>query len=120
MGGESVILTCDRAGIIRFLHNSCQHRGMPVCRYDEGRIDKFYCPSYNMDGSLKHVTQKEAAYGPSFDKREWDLFPSHSWQSFAGCVGNLRSQCAELRRIYSRRKKILDLSFLCVGRRKRN
>ena len=35
MGEESVILCRDREGQIHVLLNSCRHRGMKVCRYDE-------------------------------------------------------------------------------------
>ena len=36
MGEESVILCRDRQGEIHVFLNSCMHRGMKVCRYDEG------------------------------------------------------------------------------------
>src|SRR5262245_7432843 len=36
MGEESVIMCRDRAGRVRVFLNSCRHRGMKVCRYDEG------------------------------------------------------------------------------------
>src|SRR4051794_24911011 len=35
MGEESVILTRDRQGKIHVLLNTCRHKGMKVCRYDE-------------------------------------------------------------------------------------
>src|SRR2546425_6797183 len=35
MGEESVILCRDRAAKIHVFLNSCRHRGMKVCRYDE-------------------------------------------------------------------------------------
>ena len=66
MGEESVILTRDTHGSIRVLLNSCRHRGMRVCRYDEGTTKKFYCPyhgwSYNLDGSLARVTEHDTEY----------------------------------------------------------
>ena len=77
LGGESVIMTRDRDGRVRVLLNSCRHRGMRVCRYDEGHTSVFYCPyhgwSYNLDGSLRHVTEEKAEYGAGFDKKEWGL-----------------------------------------------
>ncbi|MCH2220200.1 aromatic ring-hydroxylating oxygenase subunit alpha (plasmid) [Sphingobium limneticum] len=77
MGEESVILTRDRTRRIRVFLNSCRHRGMRVCRYDEGHTSVFYCPyhgwSYGIDGQLKNVTQGSTAYGPDFDKSEWGL-----------------------------------------------
>ena len=36
MGEESVIMTRDRQGEVHVFLNSCMHRGMKVCRYDEG------------------------------------------------------------------------------------
>ena len=44
MGEESVILCRDRAGEIHVFLNSCRHRGMKVCRYDEGNTPVFTCP----------------------------------------------------------------------------
>ena len=59
MGEESVILTRDRQGQIHVLLNTCRHRGMKVCRYDEGNTRTFSCPyhgwSYSTDGSLVSV-----------------------------------------------------------------
>ncbi len=36
MGEESVILTRDSRQHIHVFLNTCRHRGMKVCRYDEG------------------------------------------------------------------------------------
>ena len=44
MGEESVILCRDRAGKVHVFLNSCRHRGMKVCRYDEGNTAVFTCP----------------------------------------------------------------------------
>ena len=59
MGEESVILCRDRAGRIHVFLNSCRHRGMKVCRYDEGNTVEFMCPyhgwSYGTDGALVGV-----------------------------------------------------------------
>jgi phenylpropionate dioxygenase-like ring-hydroxylating dioxygenase large terminal subunit len=59
MGEESVILCRDRAGKVHVFLNSCRHRGMKVCRYDEGSTPVFTCPyhgwSYGTDGKLVGV-----------------------------------------------------------------
>ena len=59
MGEESVILCRDRANTIHVFLNSCRHRGMKVCRYDEGNTPVFSCPyhgwSYSTDGNLVSV-----------------------------------------------------------------
>ena len=44
MGEESVILNRDRNGRIHVLLNNCRHRGMRVCRYDQGNARSFTCP----------------------------------------------------------------------------
>ncbi len=59
MGEESVILTRDSQQRIHVFLNTCRHRGMKVCRYDEGNTAVFTCPyhgwSYATDGRLVGV-----------------------------------------------------------------
>ena len=56
MGEESVILVRGKDGQARVFLNSCRHRGMKVCRYDEGNAPVFTCPyhgwSYGLNGDL--------------------------------------------------------------------
>ena len=57
MGEEEVIMVRDRKD--KRLHvflNSCRHKGMKVCRYDDGNTLVFTCPcSYDTDGRLVGV-----------------------------------------------------------------
>ena len=66
MGEESVILNRDRNGKIHVLLNNCRHRGMRVCRYDQGNARKFACPYhgwvYSDAGELIGVPKLETAY----------------------------------------------------------
>jgi phenylpropionate dioxygenase-like ring-hydroxylating dioxygenase large terminal subunit len=71
MGEESVILCRGRAeggqaGAVRVFLNSCRHRGMKVCRYDDGNTTVFTCPyhgwSYGTDGRLVGVPYFREAY----------------------------------------------------------
>ena len=66
MGEESVILCRDRAGAVHVFLNSCRHRGMKVCRYDDGNTTVFTCPyhgwSYGTDGALVGVPFFREAY----------------------------------------------------------
>jgi phenylpropionate dioxygenase-like ring-hydroxylating dioxygenase large terminal subunit len=59
MSEESVILCRDREGKVHVFLNSCRHRGMKVCRYDEGNAAVLTCPyhgwSYSTDGRLVGV-----------------------------------------------------------------
>ncbi|HJU18789.1 MAG TPA: aromatic ring-hydroxylating dioxygenase subunit alpha [Stellaceae bacterium] len=77
MGEESVILTRDRAGKIHVFLNSCRHRGMKVCRYDEGSAAVFTCPyhgwSYGLDGRLVGVPYFREAYQGKLDRSRWGL-----------------------------------------------
>jgi phenylpropionate dioxygenase-like ring-hydroxylating dioxygenase large terminal subunit len=57
MGTEEVILVRDRKdNQIRAFLNSCRHRGMKVCRYDQGNSLVFTCPfhawTYDTRGRL--------------------------------------------------------------------
>ncbi len=77
MGEESVILTRDRQGEIHVFLNSCMHRGMRVCRYDEGNTPIFTCPyhgwSYGLSGDLVGVPYFKEAYHSELKKEEWGL-----------------------------------------------
>jgi phenylpropionate dioxygenase-like ring-hydroxylating dioxygenase large terminal subunit len=77
MGEEAVILTRDRAGAVHVFLNSCRHRGMKVCRYDEGNAAVFTCPyhgwSYATDGKLVGVPYFREAYRERLDKARWGL-----------------------------------------------
>lgn len=77
MGEESVILTRDKDSRIRVFLNTCRHRGMRVCRYDEGNTKTFYCPyhgwTYGLDGQLVGVQAYDTSYTPPFPKEDWGL-----------------------------------------------
>src|SRR5216110_621988 len=66
MAEESVILCRDRAQKVHVFLNSCRHRGMKVCRYDEGNAAVLTCPyhgwSYSTDGKLVGVPYFREAY----------------------------------------------------------
>ncbi|MDH4076527.1 MAG: Rieske (2Fe-2S) protein, partial [Acidimicrobiia bacterium] len=77
MGEESVILCRDKAGAVHAFLNSCRHRGMKVCRYDEGSTTLFTCPyhnwAYGLDGRLIGVPQFKQLYQGVLDKADWPL-----------------------------------------------
>ncbi len=77
MGEEAVILCRDRAGAVHVFLNSCRHRGMKVCRYDEGNTAVFTCPyhgwSYGTDGRLVGVPFLREAYHSTLDRSQWGL-----------------------------------------------
>jgi Rieske 2Fe-2S family protein len=56
VGDYPVVITRDRSGMVRALHNSCRHRGSRVCTQHKGSSAKLVCPyhqwTYELDGSL--------------------------------------------------------------------
>ena len=90
MGEESVILCRDRARKIHVFLNTCRHRGMKVCRYDEGNTVNFVCPyhawSYATDGRLVGVQEYDSLYKPPFDRGEWGLIEVAQLANFMGTI----------------------------------
>ena len=90
MGEESVILTRDRAGMVHVFLNTCRHRGMKICRYDEGNTRNFICPyhgwSYATNGDLVGVQDYENAYQPPFDRAEWGLIEVAQQANYRGTI----------------------------------
>jgi nitrite reductase/ring-hydroxylating ferredoxin subunit len=90
MGEESVILCRDRTGRIHVFLNSCRHRGMKVCRYDEGSTTVFTCPyhgwSYGTDGRLVGVPYWREAYHSRLDKEKWGLVEVAQLCNYKGSI----------------------------------
>ena len=90
MGEESVILSRDRDNSIHVFLNSCRHRGMKVCRYDEGNTPVFTCPyhgwSYAGDGSLVGVPRYKDAYREELDKSQWGLVEVAQMENYKGSI----------------------------------
>ena len=83
MGEESVILCRDRAGKVHVFLNSCRHRGMKVCRYEQGNTSLFVCPyhswSYTTDGKLQGVPLYRALYEGTLKRESPDAASSRAW-----------------------------------------
>jgi len=90
MGEESVILTRDRTEKIHVFLNTCRHRGMKVCRYDEGNTTNFTCPyhawTYSTDGRLVGLQQHDLLYEPPVDRTEWGLVEVAQMANFMGTI----------------------------------
>lgn len=97
MGEESVILTRDRQGELHVLLNTCRHRGMKVCRYDEGNTRVFTCPyhawSYSTDGNLVStpgalvgVPGYKTHYHEALDKDSWGLIHVAKMHNYRGTI----------------------------------
>src|SRR5262245_65972788 len=63
LAGEPVVLIRADDGKIRGFLNSCRHRGMRLCRADQGRVSIVRCPyhgwTYSKTGTLLSVFAKE-------------------------------------------------------------
>ena len=90
MGEESVLLCRDRENQIHVFLNSCRHRGMKVCRYDEGNTPVFTCPyhgwSYSTNGSLVGVPYFRSAYHEDLDKSKWGLIEVAQICNYKGSI----------------------------------
>ena len=90
MGEESVILTRDRQDRIHVFLNTCRHRGMKVCRYDEGNASVFTCPyhgwSFATDGQLVGVPYYREAYHSELDRSQWGLIEVAQMVNYKGAI----------------------------------
>jgi glycine betaine catabolism A len=86
VGGESVLVTRDRAGILHGFYNVCRHRGSLLCE-GSGRVGHFIkCPyhgwAYGLDGHLAgtpHVLEDNG-----FARADYPLLPVNvdTWAGF--------------------------------------
>ena len=90
MGEESVILCRDHAGAVHVFLNSCRHRGMKVCRYEQGNTSLFVCPyhswSYTTDGRLQGVPLYRALYEGTLQREDWSLIEVAKLAVYKGTV----------------------------------
>ena len=85
MGEESVILTRDSQHKLHVFLNTCRHRGMKVCRYDEGNTSVFTCPyhgwGYATDGRLVGVPYYKEAYTSAWIGRNGGSLRWRNWRT---------------------------------------
>jgi 3-phenylpropionate/trans-cinnamate dioxygenase alpha subunit len=90
MGEDPVIVIRDSAGKINAFINSCRHRGMKVCRADQGNAASFTCAyhgwTYGNDGKLIGVPNFQDAYFEQLDMEQWGLVPVAQVDSYKGLI----------------------------------
>ncbi len=90
MGEETVILVRDHKDQLHVFLNTCRHRGMKVCRYDDGNTRLFTCPfhgfSYDTDGKLVGVPHFKAAFHEEFDKSAFGLHEVAQMCNYYGSI----------------------------------
>jgi phenylpropionate dioxygenase-like ring-hydroxylating dioxygenase large terminal subunit len=88
MGEDSIIVSRGHDGRVRALLNACRHRGMRVCRSDEGNTSFFQCPyhawTYSSAGELEGVPKFRLGYAGVLDKKEWGLREVTRVESYRG------------------------------------
>ncbi|MET0526653.1 MAG: aromatic ring-hydroxylating dioxygenase subunit alpha [Nocardioides sp.] len=89
---NSFIVSRDQAGEIHAMFNMCLHRGMQVCRAEQGNASHFRCPyhgwSYKNDGRIVGLPFHQEAYGgeAGFARKGQRLVPAPSLDSYNGLV----------------------------------
>ena len=76
VGNQPVIVTRDKAGLIRTMLNRCRHRAASICEKKKGKQSVFVCPyhgwSYDIDGGLRKVPYADG-YPEGLDRQEFGL-----------------------------------------------
>lgn len=90
MGENQIILCRDSDMMPRAYLNSCRHKGMRVCRYDEGHTERFYCAyhgwTYDLNGKLRNVPNQADSFPSTFDRADWGLIEVGKLATFRGTV----------------------------------
>ena len=90
MGRDRVIVARGEDGEIRVFLNTCRHRGVPLCRADEGNSSHYRCSyhgwTYTNTGELRGVTYQPDVYGKNFDKSKFSLFEPAQVDTVCGLI----------------------------------
>jgi phenylpropionate dioxygenase-like ring-hydroxylating dioxygenase large terminal subunit len=90
MGADPVLVVLQKDGSVTALLNACRHRGMRVCRADEGNIRAFTCTyhgwTYGIDGKLINVPNFQDGYYGELDMQEWGLIPVPRLCNYKGLI----------------------------------
>lgn len=101
MGEDPVILWRDSNRKVGAFLNSCRHRGMKVCRLEQGNAGFFSCPyhgwTYSNQGKLVIVPEYKEGYLEELKKENWGLIPVAKVSTYKGLIfGNLDENASSL------------------------
>ena len=116
MGEDPVILWRDSEGKIGAFINSCRHRGMKVCRMDEGNANFMSCPyhgwTYSNQGKLVTVPEFKEGYREELNREAWGLIPVAKVASYKGLIfGTFDAGAASLEEYLGDMRWYLDMMF---------
>ncbi|MDF3282991.1 MULTISPECIES: aromatic ring-hydroxylating dioxygenase subunit alpha [unclassified Gordonia (in: high G+C Gram-positive bacteria)] len=75
IGEDPVVIVRQKDGSVKAFLNQCRHRGMRICRADEGNAKAFMCSfhgwTYDLAGNLIQVPHEETSYPGGLRKEDW-------------------------------------------------
>ncbi|MBY4383822.1 aromatic ring-hydroxylating dioxygenase subunit alpha [Rhodococcus sp. 05-2256-B2] len=90
MGGDPVLVTRRADGSVGAYLNACRHRGMRVCRAEDGNAKFFTCTyhgwAYDTSGKLVNVPNLDDAYYSELDTAENGLVPVAKVENYRGFI----------------------------------
>ena len=90
IGEDPVLVVRQADGAIRAFLNVCRHRGMKVCRADEGNARSFTCSyhgwTYDSTGALVSVPNLDQSFSGELSMEEWPLRPVPNLENFKGLI----------------------------------
>jgi phenylpropionate dioxygenase-like ring-hydroxylating dioxygenase large terminal subunit len=90
LGVDPVVVVRDENGVVRVHLNTCRHRGVRLCRSDQGNASHFRCPyhgwTYANTGALVGVTNVAEVFGGDFDKGSHGLLGPACVDSVFGLI----------------------------------
>jgi phenylpropionate dioxygenase-like ring-hydroxylating dioxygenase large terminal subunit len=102
MGEDPVLVVRQRDGSVKAFLNQCRHRGMRICRADQGNIKAFTCTyhgwTYDIAGRLINVPHEEDGYHNELDKEAWGPIQVAKIENYNGLIfGTWDEQAPSLR-----------------------
>jgi phenylpropionate dioxygenase-like ring-hydroxylating dioxygenase large terminal subunit len=90
MGEDPVLVVRQRDGSVKAFLNQCRHRGMRICRADQGNIKAFTCTyhgwTYDIAGRLINVPHEEDGYHNELDKDAWGPIQVTKLENYKGLI----------------------------------
>lgn len=112
IGRQPIILTRDENEELHAFYNRCRHRGVKVCRSDQGNTARFRCPyhfwTYKNSGELVGMPDQDG-YPPDLNMEDFGLVEIANLASYKGFIfGSLREDVRPLKEYLGMARTYLD------------